>query len=66
MNNKQSLPVPFKPGNKFEGWYVDKELTLPYKDNGKNPQIKLYAKWTSENKPDFIRPDLSSFQRYKK
>lgn len=66
MNNKQSLPVPFKPGNKFEGWYVDKELTVPYKDNGKNPQIKLYAKWTSENKPDFIRPDLSSFQRYKK
>ena len=65
INNKQSLPIPFKPGSKFEGWYVDKELTVPYKDNGKNPEMKLYAKWTIENKPDFIRPDLSSFQRYK-
>ena len=65
LNNKQSLPIPFKPGSTFEGWYVDKELTSPYKNNGKNPQLKLYAKWTIENKPDFIRPDLSSFKRYK-
>lgn len=66
LNQKQSLPIPFKPGSKFVGWYVDKELTIPYKDNGKNKDIKLYAKWEMENRNDYIKPDISSFQRYKK
>ena len=45
-------PTPTKEGNRFVGWYLDKELTIPYskealEDAGRD--VSLYAKW--ENGP---------------
>ena len=45
---------PIKEGYKFEGWYSDEELLLPYNFNDPvTKDLKLYAKWSVvEEKPE--------------
>ena len=45
------LPTPVKEGYKFEGWYTDEALTVPFTSETKvTADLKLYAKWTEETK----------------
>lgn len=44
----ESLPVPKKTGMTFDGWFTDKQLTVPFKEGSRMPasDLKLYAKWS--------------------
>lgn len=51
------LPTPVKSGYKFEGWYSDEALTVPFTTETKvTSDLKLYAKWTEETK-EITTPD---------
>ncbi len=44
-----NLPTPVKEGYKFEGWYTDEALTIPFTSETKvTSNLKLYAKWTED------------------
>lgn len=50
-NNMPSLPTPERVGYIFEGWYLDKNYTIPYSDGILYLYMKdvtLYAKWSEE------------------
>ena len=48
------LPVPIKDGYKFDGWYTDEALTVPFTSETKvTSDLRLYAKWIEDTKdPD--------------
>lgn len=50
-NNMPSLPTPERVGYIFEGWYLDKNYTVPYSDGILYlymRDVTLYAKWSEE------------------
>lgn len=48
-----NLPTPVKEGYKFEGWYTDEALTIPFTSETKvTADLKLYAKWTEDTGAD--------------
>lgn len=48
-----NLPTPVKEGYKFEGWYTDEALTIPFTTDTKvTSDLTLYAKWTEDTSAD--------------
>lgn len=48
-----NLPTPLREGYKFEGWYTDEALTIPFTSETKvTSDLKLYAKWTEDTGAD--------------
>lgn len=49
-NVVNALPQPYKPFQKFSGWYQDKDCKIPYVNNGMDKTLHLYAKWEQFDK----------------
>ena len=46
-NPDEKLPTPEREGYKFDGWYTDRDLTVPFVDGTQmKSNFHLYAKWT--------------------
>ncbi len=58
-----NLPVPVREGYKFEGWYSDEALTIPFTSETKvTSSLTLYAKWTQDSKPPVPGGDKLPFK----
>lgn len=45
-NPNQALPTPERQGYEFDGWYMDRELTVPFVNGVEmDHSFRLYAKW---------------------
>ncbi|MEY2370740.1 InlB B-repeat-containing protein [Lysinibacillus capsici] len=61
------LPVPTKEGFRFDGWYIDKALTIQWaEDTLMRENLTLYAKWikltVKEQKEPQQKPSVMTFQ----
>ncbi|UUV25576.1 MULTISPECIES: InlB B-repeat-containing protein [Lysinibacillus] len=61
------LPVPTKEGFRFDGWYIDKALTIQWaEDTLMRENLTLYAKWikltVEEQKEPQQKPSVMTFQ----
>jgi uncharacterized repeat protein (TIGR02543 family) len=48
-NSSVALPTPYRAGYTFGGWYLDEEFTKSFNGTMKPYNIKLYAKWSTND-----------------